>query len=137
MAAFVKYYCSTEDLAEGVHDFSADTLKLALTNTTPTLTHTTLSQITEIAETGGYTSGGLSITVSSSSQSTGTYKLIVSDASITATAGDVGPYRYAVLHNVTANKLLGYWDIGAETTTTSGNTWTADFDGTNGMLQVT
>ena len=137
MASFVKYYCATEDLAEEVHNFASDTFKLALTNTAPTLTHTTLSQISELLAGNGYSAGGATITVSSSSQSSGLYKWICSDASITASGGDIGPARYAVLHNETANRLVGYWDAGAEFTITSGNAWSADFDATNGVIQVT
>ena len=137
MASYVKYYCSTEDLAEGVHNLGSDTFKLALTNTAPTLTHTLLSQIGEISAGAGYSAGGATVTVTSSSQSSGLYIAIATDATVTASGGDVGPFRYAVLHNETAVKLLGYWDIGSETTITDGNTWTADFDPTNGVIQVT
>lgn len=137
MAAFVKYYCSTEDLAEKVHNFESDTIKVALTNTAPTLTHTTLSQINELAAGNGYSAGGATVTITSSSQSSGVYKAIATDATITASGGDIGPFQYAVLHNATANKLLGYWDIGTTATITNGNIWTADFDPSNGVLQVT
>lgn len=136
MAVYVKYYCSVEDIPEKVHNLGSDTLKIALTNTVPTLTHTTLSQIGEISAGFGYTGGGGAVTVSSSSQTTGTYKLIVSDVTFTASGGSIGPFRYAVLHNETANKLLGYWDVGTETTITTGNTYTCDFDATNGVIQV-
>jgi len=136
MAAYVKYYCSTEDLAEKVHNLGSDTLKVALTNTAPTLTHTLLSQIGEISAGAGYSAGGATVSVTSSSQSSGLYKAIATDATISASGGDIGPFRYVVLHNVTATKLLGYWDIGSATTITDGNTWTADFDPTNGVIQV-
>lgn len=137
MAAFVKYYCSVEDLPEKVHNLGSDTLKVALTNTAPTLTHTTLSQISELAAGNGYSAGGATVTVTSSSQSSGLYKAIATDATITASGGDIGPFQYVVLHNETANKLLGYWNIGTTATITNGNTWTADFDPTNGLIQVT
>lgn len=136
MAAFVKYYCSVEDIAEGVTDFDADTFKLALTNTSPTLTHTALADITEITAGNGYSSGGATVSMVSSSQSTGTYKWVVSDVTVTASGGNIGPFRWVVLRNSTDDRNVGYWDIGAETTITSGNTWTADFDATNGAIQV-
>lgn len=136
MAVFVKYYCSVEDIPEKVHNLGSDTLKIALSDAAPTLTHTTLSQISEITAGNGYSTGGGTVTVSSSSQTTGTYKLVASDVTFTASGGDIGPFRYAILHNTTADKLIGYWDVGTETTITSGNTYTCDLDATNGLLQV-
>lgn len=136
MAVFVKYYCSVEDLPEKVHNFGSDTLKIALTDTTPTLTHTTLSQIGELSAGNGYPAGGGTVTVTASSQTTGTYKLICNDVVFTASGGSIGPFRYAVLYNETANRLIGYWDVGTETTVTNGNTYTCDFDATNGVVQV-
>lgn len=138
MAAYVKYYCSTEDLAEKVHNLGSDTLKLCLTNTAPTLTHTTRSQIGELSTGNGYTEGGTTVTITSSSQTSGVYKLLqAADVVFTASGGSIGPFRYVVLDNSTADKLLGYWDSGSETTITNGNTYTCDLDGTNGILQVT
>ena len=59
MVAFNKYHCFVENLAEKTHNLASDTLKVALTNTSPNAsTHTVLANIGEIAAANGYTAGG-------------------------------------------------------------------------------
>lgn len=138
MASFVKFYSFVEAVAEKVHNLGADTLKVALTNTAPTAaTDTQLSNITQIANGNGYTTGGTAATISSSAQTTGTYKLVLADVVFTA-SGSLGPFRYAVLYNDTAtnDELIGYWDYGSSVTLASGETFTVDFDGTTGVLTL-
>lgn len=136
MVAAVKYYCAAEDLAEGVHDWDTHVLKISLTNTAPDLTDVTLSDINEIAAGNGYTAGGATVTVSSSSQSSGLYKLIVSNVTFTASGGSIATFRYVVLRNSTQDRVIQYWDSGSNTTVTNGNTYTCTFDGTNGVIQI-
>jgi len=57
-SAWNKYQDFTEQLIRGVHDWDAHVFKVALTNTAPTATHASLSQIGEIAADAGYTAGG-------------------------------------------------------------------------------
>lgn len=140
MASFVKYQCFVENLAEKVHNLGADSLKIALTNTAPNVaTHTTLANITEIAAGNGYTAGGNSAGVSTSVQTAGVYKLVLTDPSaFVASGGAIGPFRYAVLYNATAGgALIGYWDYGSSISLNVGETFTVDLDQTNGVLQLT
>ncbi len=51
MATFTKFQPFTENLAEKKFNLGSDTLKVALTNTAPTNTFATLSQVTEISYT--------------------------------------------------------------------------------------
>jgi hypothetical protein len=62
---------------------------------------------------------------------------VLADVVFTAT-GSMGPFRYAVLHNDTAtnDELIGWWDYGSSITLASGETFTVDFDPTNGVLTV-
>jgi hypothetical protein len=139
MAAYNKFNSFVEDLAEKVHNLGADTLKVALTNSAPVASNTVLANITQIAGSGGYTTGGATVTVSTSAQTSGTYKLVGSLASPTWTAsGAFGPFRYAVLYNSTAasSQLIGWWDYGSAITLASGDTFTITLDGTNGILQI-
>ena len=139
MASFVKFYSFVEALAEKTHNLGSDQLKIALTNSAPSQSNTILANITEIAYTniqnGGTT--GRNVTTSSSSQTSGTYKLVCADLVLTAT-GTVPTFRYVVLYNDTAtnDELIGYWDYGAAVDLASTNTFTIDFDGTNGVLQI-
>jgi hypothetical protein len=137
MATFNKFHSFVEALAEKVHNLGADTLKVALSNTAPVATNTQLSNITQIANGNGYTTGGTTATLTSSAQSSGLYKLVLADVVFTAT-GSMGPFRYAVLYNDTAtnDELIGWWDYGSSITLASGETFTVDFDPTNGVLTV-
>jgi len=137
MASFSKFNCFVEDVAEKVHNLGSDTLKIMLTNSAPSASNTVKADITEISAGNGYSSGGMALTVTSSAQSSGTYKLVASDPSITA-SGAVGPFQYAVLYNSTpaAGNLIGYWDRGSALTLANGDTFTVDLDQTNGILQI-
>lgn len=135
MASFVKFYSFVEALAEKVHNLGSDTIKVALTNSAPSQSDTQLSAITEVAYT--YCSAR-TVTVTSSSQTTGTYKLVLQDLTLTASGGAVGPFRYVVLYNDTAtnDELIGYFDYGSSITLSDTETLTINFDGTNGVLQL-
>lgn len=137
MAAFSKFNSFVEAVAEKKHNLGADTLKVVLTNSAPVATNTQLSDITQIANGNGYTTGGTAATISSSAQSSGTYKLVLADVVFTAT-GAVGPFRYAVLYNDTAtnDELIGWWDYGSAVTLANTDTFTVDFDATTGVLTL-
>jgi len=139
MATFNKYNCFVENLAEKVHNLQSDTLKVALTNTAPTAADTVWNTTVYPAPVAanGYTAGGNSLTVSSSSQTSGTYKLVIADTVFTATSGGIGPFRYVVLYNSTASgAVIGYYDYGSSITLADTETFTVDFDATNGVLTI-
>jgi hypothetical protein len=135
MASFVKFYSFVEALAEKSHNLGSDTIKVALTNSAPSQSNTVLANITEISYTYCSTR---TVSITSSSQTTGTYKLVGSDLVLTASGGSVGPFRYIVLYNDTAtsDELIGYYDYGSSITLNDTETLTIDFDGTNGILQI-
>ena len=103
MAAFNKYQCFVENVAEKVHNLGADTLKIMLSNTAPNAaTHAVRADVTEIAGGNGYTSGGNTCTLTTSAQTGGVYKLVLADpATWVASGGAIGPFRYAILYNDT------------------------------------
>lgn len=138
MAAFTKFQPFVEALAEKAHNLGADTLKVALTNTAPNATDDHFIDITEISAGNGYTAGGTQATISSSAQTSGTYKLVLADVTFTASGGSIGPARYAILYNDTAtnDELIGYWDYGTNLTITDGNSLLVDFSAANGVLQL-
>jgi hypothetical protein len=119
----------------GVHNLATNTLRIALSNTLPVNTYSTLSQISQIAAGGGYSTGGFAITTTSSTQTAGVYKLILQDFTLTAT-GTIAPWQYAVLYNDTAasDPLILWYTYAAVVNMVSGNTFLFDFDGTNGAL---
>lgn len=138
MASFNKFNAFVEDVAEKVHNLGSDTLKVMLTNTAPSASNAVKADITEISAGNGYSAGGTSVTVTASSQTSGTYKLVGNDVVFTASGGSVGPFRYVVLYNSTpaSGNLIGWYDYGSSITLNSGETFTVDFDATNGILQL-
>lgn len=138
MATLVLFNSFKEAVFEKVHNLGSDTLKVALTNSAPAAANTVLADITQIANGNGYTTGGSALTVSSSSQSSGTYKLVVADLTFTASGGTMGTFRYAVYFNDTATnkELIGYVDYGSAVSLLDGQQFTLDHDPTNGLLQA-
>lgn len=128
MATPVKFNSFVEALAEKVHNLGSDTLKIALTNTAPSASNAQLTDLTEISAGNGYSAGGFAITVSASSQTGGTYSLVLNAATLTASGGSIGPFRYAVLYNDTASndELICYFDRGVELTLADTESYTID-----------
>jgi hypothetical protein len=137
MASYQKFNAFVENLAEKAFNLGSDTLKVMLVNTAPTSANSVKADLTEISAGNGYTAGGTAATISSSAQSSGTYKLVLADVVFTA-SGAVGPFRYAVLYDDTAtnDELIGFWDYGSSISLANGETFTVDFDATNGVLQL-
>jgi len=139
MASFNKFNAFVENLAEAKFNLQTDTLKVLLTNTAPVATNSVKADLTEITAENGYTAGGNTATVTSSAQTSGTYKLVLGDpATWTAAGGTIGPFRYAVLYSDTAAnyELIGWWDYGSSITLAAGESFAVDFDATTGVLTV-
>lgn len=143
-SSFNKFNQFVEDLAHGVHNFTAstgDTLKVYLTNDAPSATDDAVkADLAEITNQNGY-SAPLTCTVSTSAETSGTYKLVLADPSVITATGAVGPFRYVVLYNDSptspADPLIGWWDYGTSISLSNGETFTIDLDGTNGVLTIT
>ena len=140
MATYTKFNQFVEDLAHKVHNLGSDSLKVMLTLTAPVATNSVLLDLTEIAAGNGYTAGGTATTISSSAETSGTYKLVITDVTFTASGGSIADFRYIVLYNDTptspADPLIGFYDYGATVTVTNGNSFTTDFSAANGVIQI-
>ena len=139
MASFNKFNSFVEALAEKKHDLGGDTLKVLLTNTAPVATNSVKADLTEISAGNGYTAGGNTASVTSSAQTSGTYKLLLGDpATWTASGGSIGPFQYAVLYNDTAtnDEQIGWWDYGSAVTLADGESFAVDFDPSTGVLTL-
>ncbi len=141
MAALVKIDQFVEDCAHKVHDLETDQIKVALTNTAPTVaTDATYSDLTSpIANTNLGGAGAFNVTTTSSAETSGTYKLILVDLVLTAT-GAAGPFQYIVIYNDTptspADPLIAYYDYGSAVTLANTDTFTCDFDGSGGFITL-
>lgn len=125
-SAYNKFNSLVEAMSEKVHNLGSDQLKLALTNVAPVAGNTQLSNLTEIAYTFCSTRA---LTTLSSSQTGGTYTLVLQDLILTATGGAVGPFRYVAVYNDTAtnDELIAWFDYGSAITLADGETLTVDF----------
>lgn len=137
MASFNKFNAFVESLAEKKFDLGSDALKIALcaAASAPIATNSVLTDLTQIS----YTNlSSRSVTTSTSAQTSGTYKLVVNDLTLTASGGSVAAFRYVVLYDDTAasKDLIGWWDYGSSLTLADGESLTLDFDGSAGVLQL-
>ena len=143
MASFTKVNDFVENAVEAMN-LGTDTLAVALSNTAPGSesnnptadTNGILANVTQISYSN---CSSRTLTTSSSSQTSGTYKLVLADLTLTA-SGTVGPFRYIYLYDDTvtspADPLIGLYDYGASVTLNNGDTFTLDFSPTNGVIQL-
>ena len=135
MATYNKFQDFSEQLARGVHDWDAHTFKIALTNTAPVATQTTWNTTDHPAPAAanGYTAGG-TVTTISISETTGTTTVSGTQVVFTASGGNLGPFRYAILYNDTATSpadaAVAWWDYGSSVTLADTETFTVKFSNT-------
>ena len=141
MPSMTKFYQFIEDVYKKVHNLGAgaDALTLFLTTQAniPVVTNSVIANITQIA----YTNlSSRVLTVSSCAHTLGVLKIVITDLVLTA-SGAVATFRHAGIYNDTptspADPLLGWYDYGSDITLANAETFTVDFDATNGILQAT
>jgi len=131
-------------LCKKKHDFTpttGDDFYVQLMNSAPDAANDAVETDlpADLSTAGGYTAGGVTCGKAvSCAQTGGTLKLCIADKVITATAAGIGPFQYVVLfNNSAANKdLIGYYNYGAPVTLIDTETFTIDFDDTNGVLTI-
>lgn len=121
-----------------VADLDGDTFIVALSNTAPASEGTPptgdgagiRANITEVSYTN---CSSRTLSLSSSSQTGGTYSLTFTDLTLTASGGTVGPFRYVYVYDDTptspADPLVGYYDYGSSITLNAGESLLIDFTG--------
>jgi hypothetical protein len=126
-------------------DLESDQVVIALSNTAPSAEASNpatdgngvLANVTEVA----YANlSSRNVTTSSSTQTGGTYKLVLADITLTSSGGATGPFRYVYIYNDTAaapaDPLIGYYDYGSSLTLNDGDSLTVDFSAANGVIQI-
>jgi galactitol-specific phosphotransferase system IIC component len=131
-ASYVKFQPAIENLFENINSGSDSwAIKLA------TAVNAAAGTITEVANGNGYTTGGNAATVSSATQTGGTYKLVLASPSTWTATGAGFSFQYAVLVDTTTSTNVAYWDYGSSQTVAAGETVTVTLDPTNGVFQAT
>jgi len=148
MAAYNKFNQTVEDLCKKVLNVATDALFVLLTNTSPnaadikvdtttgTCTVAATSNALEIAAGNGYTKKGGAVTITTSSQSGGTFTLAANQVVFTASGGSIGAFRYVVLFDDTSGttstrSVIAWWDYGSSITLNDGETFTVKFNNAN------
>lgn len=129
MVALVKFQDFVEQLGLEEHNLNTDTLRIALTNTLPVNTQSVfnLTNYPAPVAANGYTAGGYDIT-NVWSESGGTATLNGTDVTVTATGGQIGPFRYIPLYNDTnpTDRVVAYYDHGSSITLEDGESFVFD-----------
>jgi DUF4097 and DUF4098 domain-containing protein YvlB len=140
VAAYNKFQDYVDQLNRGVHNWASHTFKAALTNTAPVATNTVFANLTEITAGNGYSAGGMTLDTVTLTETSGTAKVTIADEVLTASGGSIGPFRYVVIYNDTptspADPLVAWYDYGSSITLLTSETFTLDFDATNGLWQM-
>ena len=143
MASFVKVNDFVKNAVHNI-DLESDQIAVALTNTAPGSESSNptadgngiVGNLTQISYSN---CASRNVTTTSSTQSSGTYKLVLADLTLTA-SGTVGPFRYIYIFDDTvsspADPIIGYYDYGTSITLNNGDTFTLDFSPSNGVIQL-
>ena len=132
MATYNKHNAFVENVMEGVHNFTSDatctpTVALTAAANAPIAGNSVLADLTQVS----YTNlSSRVITVSASSQTSGTYSLVLADLVLTA-SGTVATFRYVDIYNddpsSPADPLICWYDYGGDVTLLNTETFTIDF----------
>ena len=138
MASYNKFESFVEALAEKKHDLGSDQLKIALCAVAPDAGDAVLADLTEIDYTNLLGANPLDLTTVSSAQTSGTYKLVLSDLTLEVTGSALPAFRYVFIYNDTATnkELIGFYDYGSLLTLNPADQFILDFDGTTGVIQI-
>jgi hypothetical protein len=131
MATYIKFQPAIENLFENINS-GADSWVVKLA----TAVDSAAGTITEVANGNGYTTGGNSATVTSSSQTAGTYTLVLASPPVWTATGAGFTFQYAVLTDSTTSTNVGYWDYGSSQAVAAGESVYVAFDPATGVFQA-
>jgi hypothetical protein len=132
-ASYNKYTAAIEPMLEGMNA-ATDTWRIALSNTINAADTTFVSGTTDLPTAGGYTAGGATVSVTSASQTAGTFRLILASPPAWTATGAGFTFRYAIMWNATTNTPVAYWDYGASQAVAAGDTVTVTLSAVNGVF---
>ncbi len=131
MATYIKFQPAIENLFENINAGSDSwVVKLA------TAVDSAAGTITEVVNGNGYTTGGNSAALTSSSQTAGTYTLVLASPPVWTATGAGFTFQYAVLTDSTTSTNVGYWDYGSSQAVATGESVYVSFDPATGVFQA-
>jgi len=129
MATYNKFEGFVGYLGLAAVNCNTDTFRVYLSNATPSASLDDIkTDLAEIAGGSGYTANGADVQ-NLYSETGGTGTLTGTDITWTASAGTIGPFRYAVMYDDTHvnDILICWWDYGSAITLADGESFTVDF----------
>lgn len=134
MATFQIFHEFKKFLGDGTIDLDTHTFKAVLSNTDlDVAVADTYSDVTEIANGNGYTTGGITLTSVSWAETgagTGIWRWGFADFTWTASGGSIGPFQYVYFYDDTptspADPLVGKLDRGSAVTIAAGDSFLVD-----------
>lgn len=142
MATYNKFESFVEAVAHKKHNLNTnalggDQLTIALCNAAnpPVVGNSVLGDLTVIAYTNLSTRD---LTVTGSAQSSGKFKITVTDTTLTASGGAVAPFQYLVVYNETAtnDELICWFDYLSDLILADGEYLDVNFDDLNGLFDL-
>lgn len=135
--AFEKCDYFVEHLAEGEINFQADTLMVAFSSSDNPVTSDD-GHIADVTCVSSSNMDSVTVVMSSSAQTDGTYKLCITDKVITSSGGASPTFEYVILYDDTSSDdcIIGSYDYGSGLTLGLNETLTLNFDDANGVLTI-
>lgn len=131
MTTFNKFQPAIENLFENINSGTDSwVVKLA------SAVNAAAGTITEVANGNGYTTGGNAATVTSATQTGGTYTLVLASPPVWTASGAGFTFQYAVLTDATTSTNVGYWDYGASQPVATGESVYVSFNPATGVFQA-
>lgn len=123
--AFNFYNAFSEALAEKLINLDTDTINVYLSNTAPNAaTMVVKNDQAEISTGNGYTGP---LDTQNATSRTGAVTSVTGVNCTWTSSGAGFTARYVILHDATANILIGWWDHGSSDTAAGGNEWKVKF----------
>lgn len=127
-ASYTKITAAIEPLLEGIN-VGSDSWKVALSNASAVAKTSFVAGTDDLATANGYTAGGNACTVTTASQTAGTYTFTLSNPAVWTATGAVGPFQYAILWDTTTGTPVAQWDYGSAVSLVNLDTFTFTFSG--------
>ncbi len=129
-ATFNKFQTFMLQVGQGAHQMHAagHAYKAYLSNEQPLVTDDVVADIAEVANVANETNHGVggADVENDWGETSGQGIMTGVDKVYEAAGGQVGPFQFVVLYNVTGTLLVGWWDYGSAITLEIGETFTLD-----------